>query len=130
MEAGAGISSVFHASLLKACRFDGTVQPSQNEELLKDKISAEAEFEISMILAHRDKKCREKSIRHYLVQWTGYGPTHNTWEPESEPMPKCSTLIDAYWTPFKGQSSAGKNPDRATILYSSSHDGANRMRRQ
>ena len=104
------IHNVFHVSLLKEYRSDGTVQPPPVELLENNDV----EFEVDMILGHRDhiiRKTRSKSssktkttsVRQYLVQWTGYGPEHSTWEPETELMRKCSILIDAYWSLLKGQ---------------------------
>jgi hypothetical protein len=41
----------------------------------------EEEFSIDAILQHRDGT---KGKRQYLIKWAGYGPEHNSWEPESE----------------------------------------------
>ena len=69
--------------------------------------NANLEYEVVMILAHRDTVYRKKSVRQYFVQWVGYGSEHNTWEPESELLRKCSTLITAYWAIVKGQPQHG-----------------------
>ena len=81
---------------------------------------------LDMILAHHNTTFR-KCVRQYLVQWIGYGSEHNTWEPESELMRKCSTLITAYWAIVKGQSHAGVDLARANT-FASTQDGAKRTR--
>ena len=124
---GMKIHNVFHASLLKVYHSDGNVQPPEFENLATYKINADLEYEVDMILAHRDTVYRKKSVRQYFVQWVGYGTEHNTWEPESELMRKCSTLITAYWAIVKGQSHAGNDPVRANT-FASTQDGAKRTR--
>jgi hypothetical protein len=74
------IHNVFHVSLLKPFRSDGRVQPPSPAYVLDD----EEWFTIETILDHRDKNTRRKVTREYLVKWQGYGPEHNSWEPESE----------------------------------------------
>ena len=59
------------------------------------------------------------------TQW-GPDPEDNTWEPESELMRKCSTIIDAYWALVKGQAEPGK--DTNAII--SKHSSAKRIRCQ
>ena len=71
------IHPVFHVSLLKPYRSDGRVQPPQ--PLVVD---GELYFYVEKILDHRlVSKGRGKS-REYLLKWKGYGPVHNSWEPE------------------------------------------------
>ena len=71
------IHPVFHVSLLKPYRSDGRVQPPSPTI-----IDGEAYFLIQGILDHRMVKQGRKRAREYLVQWKGYGPEHNSWEPE------------------------------------------------
>ena len=47
------IHNVFFASLLKAYRSDGTVQPPQFEDPVTDIFDANVEFEVDIILAHQ-----------------------------------------------------------------------------
>jgi hypothetical protein len=37
-------------------------------------------YEVEAIIAHRDKGGR--TGREYLAGWVGYGPLHDSWEPE------------------------------------------------
>ena len=88
------IDDVFHDSLLHPYLSDGTVHPPP--PIL---IEGEDEFEIDSILDHRDKRLRKGHAREYLVKWTGYGPEHNTWEPENN-MQHCKETVAKYWKSF------------------------------
>ena len=70
------IHDVFHVSLLHPYKSDGTVQPPP--PIL---VEGEEEFEVDMILDHKDRRVRTKGHkRECLVRWAGYGPEHDTWE--------------------------------------------------
>lgn len=59
------IHDVFHISLLHPCKSDGTTQPPP--PIL---IEAQEEFEVHMILDHRDRHVRTKGRKHeFLVRW-------------------------------------------------------------
>ncbi len=81
---------VFHVSLLKPYNQEGTYLPPPVTILLE----GEEEFEVATILNHRGQP--GKRSKSYLVSWTGYGPEHETWEPEGN-LQNCRDKIQAYW---------------------------------
>jgi transposase InsO family protein len=86
--------NVFHVSLLKPYRSDGRVQPPPPPIELENSL----EFEVERLLDHRQvKRGRSKSLKkEFLVKWLGYGPEHNTWEPESN-LTHCDEILTGYW---------------------------------
>jgi Chromo (CHRromatin Organisation MOdifier) domain len=73
------IHDVFHVSLLKPYRSDGSVQPPP----LPKVINGELDYEVEAVLAHWEKKGRGRQVkREYLVKWVGDEDINNTWEPE------------------------------------------------
>jgi hypothetical protein len=90
------IHPVFHVSLLKPYRSDGAVQPPQVVNL-PDTVDDTLVYEVEALLDHRDKRTRSRVLtREYLVKWTGYGPEHNTWEPERN-LDNCAQRLTEYW---------------------------------
>ena len=81
---------VFHVSLLKAYHETGSYQPPPVTILL----DGEEEFEVQLVL--NDRVEPNKRSKSYLVRWTGYGPEHDTWEPECN-LQNCTDKIQAYW---------------------------------
>ena len=77
MNPGWRIHPVFHVSLLEAYRSDGRVQPPPPPLDLEGVL----EYEVESILDHRFRGRRHPRTS-YLVAWKGYGPEHNSWEPE------------------------------------------------
>ena len=94
------IHDVFHESLLRPYASDGTVQPPPS--IL---IENEEQFEVDRILDHRHCKLRRKgNKREFLVRWLGYGPEHNSWEPE-ENLQGCRETLGNYWKSHEQQQS-------------------------
>lgn len=86
------IHPVFHVSRLKPHKqAPGSVwTPPPPVAVLDDG----AYWSVDRLLAHRDKKRGGKTVKEYLVSWEGYGPEHNTWEPEAHIT---ESAIDEYW---------------------------------
>ena len=94
MPANLKMHNVFHVSLLKPHRSDGRVQPPPPPILLESSL----EYEVERLLDHRHvKRGRTRTRNQFLVKWLGYGPEHNTWEPESN-LTHCEELLANYWT--------------------------------
>ena len=69
---------MFHVSLLKQYRPSGTYQPPMPYELEGDLV-----YDVERIIDHRYvKRGRGPQKLQYLVKWEGYGPEHDSWEPE------------------------------------------------
>jgi hypothetical protein len=83
------IHPVFHVSLLKAYKVDGTVQPPPPPEL----IEGELEYEVENIVAHRTVRGRHE----YLVSFVGYAAEHNLWLPEKN-LEHCQAVLQEYWS--------------------------------
>ena len=92
------IHNVFHVSLLNTYRSDGSVHPPPPPTL----VDGELEYEVERILLHRDKHPVRgyKIKREFLIKWLGYGPEHNTWEPEAN-LKNCPELLSEYWASVK-----------------------------
>jgi hypothetical protein len=84
---------VFHVSLLRPYKSDGPIQAPPSPLSYDD--DGVPVFEVEQILSHRDQKRGRSTRREYLIKWKGYGPAHNTWEPESGLA--CEALLTDYW---------------------------------
>lgn len=82
------VHDVFHVSLLKPYQEDGTTQPPK----ATINVEGELEWEVKKILLHKERK----KMTEYYVKWTGYGPEHCTWEPESN-LTNCQDAVQEYW---------------------------------
>ena len=82
---------VFHVSLLKPYFHDGAHKPPQ-PVMLSD---GSVEYIVQRILTHRDRHQGRKTVREYLVQRQGYGPEHNSWEPQDN-QENCKALVEQY----------------------------------
>jgi hypothetical protein len=109
------IHNVFHVALLK--QFNSSARSTPPPPPIE--IDEELEYEVEFILLHRDSHrcwatqkvtgCR----REFLIKWSGYGPEHNTWEPEAN-LTHCQELIDNYLqaVPVSDDKAAGKKRKR------------------
>lgn len=94
------LHNVFHISLLKPYknRADGgQVNPPPPPVL----IDGDFEYEVESILSHRFVRNKTE----FLVKWLGYGPEHNTWEPEAN-CANCPDKLSDYWERVKSQQSS------------------------
>lgn len=79
---GYRIHPVFHVSLLKPWRGNGTYQPP-NPVAFDDE--GHPLWAVESILRMRERATAGRTkIREFLVKWEGFGPEHDTWEPERE----------------------------------------------
>ena len=61
-------------------------------------IDGEEELELQTILQHRPlNKTNGDSGISYLVKWKGYGPVHNSWEPERLLKQRAVDMLQDYW---------------------------------
>jgi hypothetical protein len=79
----------FHVSLLEPANKDTPLQRTFRYETEEEK-----EFEVEQILDHRDYE--QIKLQEFLVKWSGYDDTENTWEPE-ENLRHCKEQIQDYW---------------------------------
>ena len=66
------------------------------------------EYEVERILSHRDKNLKAGLNGEYLVEWKGYGPEHNTWEPMSH-LANCAIFTSEYWAYNKRSAELASN---------------------
>ena len=91
MNPGWRIHPVFHVSLLEPYRADGRVQPPPPPIEMEGVL----EYEVDSILSYRFRGRRHPRAS-YLVAWKGYGPEHNSWEPERYVVNAPEAVAD-YW---------------------------------
>jgi hypothetical protein len=79
------IHPVFHVSLLREyhSRPEWEPLPAPPPDILEE----DSYYKIEQILSHEMRKVGKKHGKakykpYYLIQWEGYGPVHNSWEPE------------------------------------------------
>jgi hypothetical protein len=86
---------VFNVCLLKPFREDTFLGRSQPPlPLLVDKGQGEM-FIIDTILDHRVRGTNKQLERQYLIKWTGFDSSHNSWEPEQ--AVKLTDFYADYW---------------------------------
>ena len=103
MNPGWHIHPVFHVSLLEPFKSDGRIQPPPPPIELEGAL----EYEVEAINKHRTTG-HKKPKTSYLVQWKGYGPEHNSWEPEANVANAPEQLVE-YWKRYaEKQSGVGE----------------------
>ena len=91
MNPGWRIHPVFHVSLLEPYRTDGRTQPPPPPIDLEGHL----EYKVESILDHRFTNNKRDRVS-YLLKWLGYGPEHNSWEPETN-VANSPELLGEYW---------------------------------
>jgi hypothetical protein len=86
------IHNVFHVSLLKPYKTDGSVQPPPPPVA----IDGHLEWEVEDLLGVRQVKAGTKFRQEFLVKWKGFGHEHCTWEPETN-LTNCSAILSLFW---------------------------------
>lgn len=93
---------VFHVSLLRRYEIREGAQNSVPLPPPPEILEEDVAYEVEDILAHRpvSVRGRRKGQKHaktkweYLIQWKGYDPIHNSWEPEENLS--CPDILSAY----------------------------------
>ena len=80
---------VFHVSLLRKWRASGNYQPPPWELIQEDGGSV-----VERILAHREVTRLTRTVREYLIQWSGAPAENATWILESRVPP---SMVHEYW---------------------------------
>jgi hypothetical protein len=87
------VHNVFHVNLVKPYVPDGTKPPPPPPLWIET--DGSPTFKVECILDHRpDKRKGQTGRMQYLLRWQGFGPEHDTWEPEANILDK--GLISAY----------------------------------
>ena len=82
---------MFHVSLLARFSAGRDYTPPPLPVL----VDGALEYEVERVLDHCSRGSGRRAVRDYLIKWQGYGPEHNSWEPQSN-LPR--ELVDEYWT--------------------------------
>ena len=86
----AKLHPVFHVSMIKEYKSDG--QQHQVMPLQFDS-DGSPQWEVDHIKGERASG-RGKRVKEFLVSWKGFGPEHDSWEPEVNVS--CKTLIEDF----------------------------------
>lgn len=84
------VHPVFHASLLHAYKTDGAVIPPPPIYFQENA----PYFEVEEVLSHKEVRSGKRMVKRFLIKWVGYGPEHNTWEPECNLN---AAALKSYW---------------------------------
>jgi hypothetical protein len=91
MNPGWSVHPVFHIFLLDLYKTDSRIRPPPPPCELEGAL----EYEVETILKHRTTG-QKRHKTSYLIQWKGYGPVHNSWEPEANVANASERLVE-YW---------------------------------
>jgi hypothetical protein len=116
------LHNVFHVNLLKRYHQDSRANLPPPPEL----VGEDLEYDVQEILQHRRVRQGTKTVTQFLVQWLGYPPEHNTWEPQDN-LDNCPDILAAYWA-RQGATSAQATPAKRKA--SSTAAKANNKRRK
>ena len=90
------IHPTFHVSLLKPYHTSGRVQPPPPPVEVDE--DGGQWFAIESVLDHRVVRRGRKETREYQIRWQGYGPDHDSWEPEDCVAPsEMGETLRRYW---------------------------------
>jgi hypothetical protein len=78
------IHPVFHVSLFKEFKPQASSMALPPEPAVEDGLPY---YKVEQILSHRVRQSGRRKIREFLIKWTGYDDTHNSWEPEQNLTP-------------------------------------------
>ena len=81
------IHNVFHVSLVKPYKPDGTFSPLPVDWEETGFGLEDPAFPVERVLDYRHRKKGHKHIHEYLVKWQGFSADHNSWEPEANFSP-------------------------------------------
>lgn len=97
-----GVHKVFHVSVLRKHNPD-TIDYRKQAEKPPIEIGNDEEWEVSAILDCRLRRNRKE----YLVNWTGFNSSHDSWEPEGN-LTNCKDLLKEFKTRFPDTTNKNK----------------------
>jgi hypothetical protein len=83
---GMRIHNVFHASLVKPYRNDGSFKPLDSS--IQDDMDGDPIFEVEKILDSRIRKVGSRQVTEYKIRWANFPPIHDSWEPSKNIIDK------------------------------------------
>jgi hypothetical protein len=90
------VHPVFHVSLIKGYADNGERRPAMPLEFDSD---GSPQWVVQTLLKKRQSG-RGRRVVEFLVRWKGFGPEHDSWEPESNIA--CKTLVEDFHRRVRG----------------------------